>query len=399
MRLLIRLILFPLKWALKILAPVLLLLAAALVVYLFFWLPDVSILAKEDPETTAFIELTRNRYQNQENPKRIQQTWVGLDEISPALVEAVLIAEDDRFYLHRGFDFTEMMNAMEANLEANRFVRGGSTLSQQLVKNLYLSPEKSYTRKLNEALLTWKLEHTLTKDRILEIYLNVAEWGDGIFGVERAALFYFKKPAKELTEREAVSLAARLPNPHEVGDRPVQRRLAREKVILERLRKTKPGYRGTRRSLLAETKEEKHEGRGVLIDEKSLDRMGELAQQQVDKWWRTLAGSSEPDWKLPTQVPAVPRRPLPAEIPREIPPVGEERTAEIAEPVERVVRAAETRERTEQVSAGPQRSAKPPRKEDASTKPATQQPEAKSEPPRDFQASLARLEELLSKKD
>ncbi|MCB9767302.1 MAG: monofunctional biosynthetic peptidoglycan transglycosylase [Candidatus Omnitrophica bacterium] len=309
---LLRLILFPLRWAFKVLAPVSLLLVAGVVAYLFFWLPDVSILGKENPETTAFIELTRDRYQREGGNHRVRRTWVDLDQISPALVEAVLIAEDDRFFLHQGFDFTEIMNAMETNLEENRFARGGSTLSQQLAKNLYLSPEKSYTRKFNEALLTWKLEHSLSKERILELYLNVAEWGDGIFGVEEAARYYFKKDAKSLNEREAVSLAARLPNPHGTGDRPVQRRKTRERIILERLQKTRPGYRGVKRTLLAAHQPDRQKDRGSWLEGESVDKLGELAKKQFDSWWESYVGERGSLWN---DIPKPASRTQPERIP------------------------------------------------------------------------------------
>ncbi len=412
---LIRLILFPLKWAMKILAPVSLLLLAALMVYLFFWLPDVSVLVENRPETTTFIELTRDRFHKAGKTGRVQQTWVDLEDISPALVEAVLIAEDDRFYLHQGFDFTELMNAMEANLKADRFVRGGSTISQQLVKNLYLTPEKSYTRKLNEALLTWKIEHSLSKDRILEIYLNVAEWGNGIFGVEEAARVYFKKPAMELTESQAVSLAARLPNPHETRERPLQRRMAREKVILKRLQETKPGYRGTKRPLLAKHQKGDSKGETRLLDSKSLDRMGDLAQKQVDQWWKEFSKSEEPDWKIPTPVSTsnarIARKTLQSDPPQNLASVREEPkdggtavpnpslpsrpAASEPAPSERAERQPEREwnekiERLQTAASSPQ----VPRNEEPK-----QDPPESRERSQEFHERIARLEKLLSKKN
>jgi monofunctional biosynthetic peptidoglycan transglycosylase len=128
-------------------------------------------------------------------------------------LKAVLIGEDDKFYQHEGFDFDAMEQAMEKNVKAGRFKAGASTISQQLTKNLFLSPEKSLTRKFKEAILTWRLERALTKRRILELYVNVAEWGDGIFGIEAAARHYFHKPASQLSTMEAARLAAVLPNP------------------------------------------------------------------------------------------------------------------------------------------------------------------------------------------
>jgi monofunctional biosynthetic peptidoglycan transglycosylase len=205
-----------------------------LVVYTVFWLPDVSRLRDNNPETTAFIEQARARVRAGEADLQIRQTWVPLDRISNSLVEALLIGEDDRFYQHQGFDLTEIKKAVEENYQAGKWVRGGSTLSQQLVKNLYLSPDKTLKRKFDEMVLTWKLEKSLSKNRILEIYLNVVEWGGGCFGAEAASRYYYSKPASALTEAEAASLAARLPNPDGLSE---ERRKRREAMILARLQK------------------------------------------------------------------------------------------------------------------------------------------------------------------
>ena len=412
---LIRLTLFPLKWALKILAPISLLLVAGLVGYLFFWLPDVSILVDDHPETTAFIELTRERFEREGKPGRIRQTWVELEDVSPALVEAVLIAEDDRFYFHQGFDFTELMNALEANLTANRVVRGGSTLSQQLVKNLYLSPERSYTRKINEALLTWKLEHSLSKDRILEIYLNVAEWGDGIFGVEEAARYYFRKPAADLRDREAVSLAARLPNPHAEGERPLQRRRSREKAILKRLQETQPGYRGTQRTLMASHKKKKEVHDNSLLNQKSLDRVGELVQKGIDQFLNEDSPAEEIDWKIPERVVSVP---LPKEpvIPNGEPSEpsnsleeGTQKTtsATVQTPPAAIPPAPEPKLRNQPTTDRSRRLAEKIQKIQTATVSSTspdreskiQKASRRNKRSRDVQERLARLEKILSEKN
>ena len=141
--------------------------------------------------------------------------WVSLAETSPELRAAVVASEDAAFYRHRGFDLGECWAAALVDLRTREWRRGGSTITQQVAKTVYLSPEKSLRRKLREALLTWRLEHALTKDEILEAYLNVADWGDGITGAEAAAQFYFAKPAGDLTWAEAALLAAMLPNPHQ----------------------------------------------------------------------------------------------------------------------------------------------------------------------------------------
>jgi monofunctional biosynthetic peptidoglycan transglycosylase len=128
-------------------------------------------------------------------------------------MKAIIIAEDDKFWSHEGFDFEAMQKAIEKDLKKKKFKAGGSTISQQLAKNLYLSPSKNPVRKIKEAILTWRLENNLSKRRIIEIYVNVAEWGDGIFGIEAAANRYFGKSAASLSAYEAARLAAVLPNP------------------------------------------------------------------------------------------------------------------------------------------------------------------------------------------
>jgi monofunctional biosynthetic peptidoglycan transglycosylase len=145
--------------------------------------------------------------------KKIQLRWEYLPQISPDAIKAVIIAEDDKFWRHVGFDFDAMQKALEKDIKKKSFKAGGSTISQQLAKNLYLSPSKNPVRKIKEAILTWRIEQRLSKKRIIELYLNVAEWGDGFFGIEEAARRYFGKPASALTAMESARLAAVLPNP------------------------------------------------------------------------------------------------------------------------------------------------------------------------------------------
>jgi len=179
----------------------------------FFIYPDVGQLAKKNPEKTAFMEWREAQWAEKGEKKRITQRWVPLSAVSPLLIKAVLIGEDDKFYQHEGFDYEALEQAFEKNLKQGRFAAGASTISQQLTKNLFLSPEKSLTRKAKEAILTWRMENTLSKRRILELYVNVAEWGDGIFGIEAASRHYFHKSASQLTSMEAARLASVLPNP------------------------------------------------------------------------------------------------------------------------------------------------------------------------------------------
>ncbi len=145
--------------------------------------------------------------------RRLHQQWRPLKAISPHLVQAVLIAEDDRFFRHHGLDWEMIKNALERNLDAGRVKFGASTITQQLAKNLYLSPERSLGRKLREALLALGLEAFLPKPRILELYLNVVEWGPGIFGAEAAARSHFGLSARALDAWQAARLAVLLPSP------------------------------------------------------------------------------------------------------------------------------------------------------------------------------------------
>jgi len=178
----------------------------------YFVYPDVSDLKQIRPLSTAFMEYREDQWAEDNLDKHVDYRWVNFSQISPNVIKAVLIAEDDGFWNHDGFDVKGMEQAVERSLKKGT-VAGGSTISQQLSKNLYLSPSKNPVRKIKEAIITWRIEGTLSKRRILEIYLNVAEWGNGIFGIEAAARHYYGKSAKNLSAREASRLAAVLPNP------------------------------------------------------------------------------------------------------------------------------------------------------------------------------------------
>src|SRR4030066_1451841 len=187
----------------------------------FLWMPDLSKLKKENPKKTALIEYREKASKEKGKPYKIFQRWVPFSKISSYLVKAVLIAEDDKFWRHEGFDYEAIQKAIEKDLKARKFKAGGSTITQQLARNLYLSPEKSLARKISEAIITWRMEKVLSKKRILELYLNVAEWGEGIFGVEAASRHYFGKSSSELPLPERARLASVLPNPRKynpVGD-------------------------------------------------------------------------------------------------------------------------------------------------------------------------------------
>jgi monofunctional glycosyltransferase len=175
--------------------------------------PDVGALAKRPPTTTAFIERYKERERAAGRTPRPIFAWTPYAAISPNVKRAVLVAEDINFFTHHGFDWGEIKNAIEENLGDRESARGASTISQQLVKNLWLSPGRNPLRKAKEAILTWQVERALPKRRILELYLNVVELGPGVYGVGPAARTYFGKPAADLNEEEAALLAASLPRP------------------------------------------------------------------------------------------------------------------------------------------------------------------------------------------
>jgi monofunctional glycosyltransferase len=164
--------------------------------------------AHRAPGTTSFMD------RHLEKPgAKLRYSWVPYERISPHLKRAVVAAEDAKFLDHEGFDWEAIQKAIEKNEQRGKVVAGASTISQQLAKNLFLSGSRSWTRKAEEAVITWMMERTLSKRRILELYLNVAEWGDGIFGAEAAARHHFNVPAAALTPEQAAWLAAILPSP------------------------------------------------------------------------------------------------------------------------------------------------------------------------------------------
>ncbi len=181
--------------------------------YWLITLPDIGALATRNPVTTALIEARRAEAVAKGRPFQPDWVWVRLARISPNLQRAVLVSEDASFYRHEGFDWEGLRVAVTRNWERGKIVRGGSTITQQLAKNLYLSSEKKLLRKAHEALLAWQLERRLSKHRILELYLNVVEWGPGVFGAEAATRYHYAKSAAELTPDEAALLAALLPSP------------------------------------------------------------------------------------------------------------------------------------------------------------------------------------------
>ncbi len=187
--------------------------AAALLLSVWLGLPDVAPLRSGYPSETRLMRYRLEQARHLGRPARRHWRRVPLRLISRSLIQAVLISEDDRFFEHEGFDWTQLREAVETHIGPKRTRRGGSTITQQLAKNLYLTPRRSIARKLREAAIAWQLERHLTKARILELYLNVIEWGEGVYGAEAAARHYFRLPASTLDVAQAIRLASVLPNP------------------------------------------------------------------------------------------------------------------------------------------------------------------------------------------
>ncbi|RPJ70418.1 MAG: monofunctional biosynthetic peptidoglycan transglycosylase [Acidobacteria bacterium] len=209
--------------------------------YLYLTLPDVSALRSANPATTAFMDLRAAEARSRGEAPRRNHRWVAYGRIAPALRRAVLVAEDSAFWAHDGIDVEQIRASLEHDLERGRISRGGSTITQQLAKNLYLSPSKNPFRKLRELLIARRLEAELSKARILEIYLNVIEWGDGVYGAEAAARAYFGKPASALDTGEAAMLAGCIINPRLLNPSKVTPRLLRrQRLILSRMGTVSP---------------------------------------------------------------------------------------------------------------------------------------------------------------
>jgi monofunctional glycosyltransferase len=238
-----------LRWTFRVVLGITL----GLILYEGILLVRVLWLRSHNPSSTSLIDTRASEAEDKGQEPRREQTWVPLERISANLQRAVLAGEDTNFVTHRGFDYQAIQKAFEqaqreAAKEARKegedddwlpslpeFKRGGSTISQQLAKNLYLSSQKNFIRKGQEAVVTIMLERTLTKRRILEIYLNVIEWGDGVYGAEAGAQHYFHKPASALSTNEAAFLSAMIPNPRTVFNPQLNpRRVARRQRIIMR---------------------------------------------------------------------------------------------------------------------------------------------------------------------
>ena len=208
----------------------------AMFAYVYLTIPDVRDLRTTNPSTTAFMELrAREARAKGQQPRRIQR-WVSYRNISPELKRAVLVAEDSAFWQHDGVDYDQLQESIEADWAKGQFLRGGSTITQQLAKNLYLSPSKNPLRKVRELIIARRLEAELKKARILELYLNLIEWGDGIYGAEAAARTYFQTSAGALGPTESALLAAAIINPRVYNPgKPNGRLVRRQQLILRRM--------------------------------------------------------------------------------------------------------------------------------------------------------------------
>jgi len=203
----------PLRWAVRLVV-----LAVLAVLAVQFWYAGwIAWWRWNDPQETAFMRRERAALQARNPKAELRHRWVPYERISTSLKRAVVTAEDARFAEHEGVDWEAIEKAYKDNVKRGRTARGGSTITQQLAKNLFLSPDRSYVRKGQELIITYMIEAFWDKRRILEVYLNVVEWGEGVFGAEAAARHYFGASAAQLGAEQSARLAAYLPNPKRYG--------------------------------------------------------------------------------------------------------------------------------------------------------------------------------------
>jgi monofunctional biosynthetic peptidoglycan transglycosylase len=197
-------------------------LLAALATWLWVGLParsEVRALAAKSPERTRLMDQRAEEAKRKGRKPRVAQSWVPLSRVSRHLIHAVLSSEDQNFFGHGGVDWKAIEESIEQNVEKGTFARGGSTITQQLAKNLYFGTQKTLGRKARELVVTRWMEADLSKARILALYLNLIEWGDGVYGAEAAARHWYGKPASDLSPAEAAGLAAMIPNPRRLNPR------------------------------------------------------------------------------------------------------------------------------------------------------------------------------------
>lgn len=215
-----------LLWCVGVPLALLLLLQCWYLIHIVWWIDH-------NPASTAFMREQQGRLQQKNPNATLRHQWVPYSRISNHLKRAIITAEDANFAEHEGVDWNALQKAYEKNAKKGKVVRGGSTITQQLAKNLFLSSERSYLRKGQEVVITFMLEATMDKRRIFEIYLNVVEWGNGVFGCEAASRAYFGKPAAALGPAEAARLSVMLPNPRFFGRRLDSNYLARRSALIQ----------------------------------------------------------------------------------------------------------------------------------------------------------------------
>lgn len=218
------------RWAWR----ALLLTLIALLLIQFWFVAHIGYWANHDPDVTAFMQSRLEKLRVKAPKATLKHQWVPYNRISIHLKRAMVAAEDAKFLDHEGFDWEAIQKAYEKNLKKGKVVAGGSTISQQLAKNLFLSGERSWWRKAQEAAITVMIETILTKRRIFEIYLNVIEWGDGVFGAEAAARHHFGTSAASLSPEQAARLAAMVPSPRRYGPGSETAYLQRRTEIIQR---------------------------------------------------------------------------------------------------------------------------------------------------------------------
>jgi monofunctional biosynthetic peptidoglycan transglycosylase len=273
---------------------------AAAITALGVWssVPDTARLAADNPTSTAFIDLRRSEAEAAGRAFHLRWQWRPLAAISRYLRAAVIYAEDYNFYRHDGVDWRALEHAISADWNRGAMSIGGSTITQQLAKNLYLSPRRSLLRKAREVLIAFALEDHLSKQRILELYLNVVEWGDGVFGAEAAARTWFHHPAAALSPAEAVRLAIALPNPITRAPTVRDAELTRKAVRLIRCLRMQ--------GLIGAAQER------AALDEVGAPDERVLPDREVE---RAAAATEEPASTPPTPPPSATAEPLPAAEP------------------------------------------------------------------------------------
>ncbi len=217
----------------RVVLQLLLLLLVLVTVYQLWIFLHICWWVDHNPDSTAFMRNSLSTLEQTKPNAKLQHQWVEYRKISSNLKRAVVASEDGKFIDHEGFDWDGIQKAYEKNWQKGRIVAGGSTISQQLAKNLFLSTKRTPWRKLEEAAITWMLERMMSKRRIFEIYLNVIEWGNGVFGAEAAARHYYKTSAANLSSHQAAKLAAMIPNPRYYDQHRHARGLARKTGIIE----------------------------------------------------------------------------------------------------------------------------------------------------------------------